>query len=165
MRTVGVRRLAQRYATLLVSVMVTGIPAIAAPDSPFGPLAGAWSGSGQVQLESGGKERLTCRAYYTPKDDGVSLGMAIRCASASYKIELRSSLRYERGQVTGTWEERNFNAAGNVSGRATGGNISLSISGGISGTMSLAYSAARQTVSISTETAGLRGVSMQLTRG
>src|SRR5262249_6871728 len=108
---------------------------------------------------------LSCRAYYTTKSDGTGLGMAIRCASQSYTIEVRSNLRYEQGKITGTWEERTFNATGTLSGRASGGNLTLTITGGVSGTMAVALSEGRQTVSITTDTPGLRGVSVQLTRG
>ena len=149
-------------AAVLLAV-VCSEPAFA--QSPFAGLDGAWSGPGQVRLENGSRERLSCRAYYTPKDGGAGLGMAIRCASQSYSIEVRSTLRYEQGKVTGSWEERTFNASGSLSGRASGGNLTLTITGGVSGTMSVALSSGRQTVSIATETAGLKGVSVQLTRG
>ena len=158
----GIGYRAWMLAASLVAAAWSG-PALA--QSPFAGLDGAWTGSGQVRLENGSKERLSCRAYYTPKDSGAGLGMAIRCASQSYSIEVRSTLRYEQGRVTGSWEERSFNAAGNLSGRASGGNLNLTITGGVSGTMSVALGAGRQTVSITTDTAGLRGVSVQMTRG
>ena len=58
-------------------------------------LSGTWAGGGQVRLDDGRTERVSCRAYYTPRDGGSGLGLALRCASPSYKIELRSSLRIE----------------------------------------------------------------------
>ena len=56
------------------------------------------------------------RAFYTTKDDGAGLGLAIRCASTSNKIELRATLIYSGGKISGKWEERQFNAGGSVTG-------------------------------------------------
>ena len=91
----------------------------AAADSPFASLAGSWSGQGKVQLEGGKSEAIRCRAYYNPKEGGRQLGLAIRCASTSYKMEIRASLFDNNGRVTGTWEERTFNTTGHATGRAS----------------------------------------------
>jgi hypothetical protein len=77
-----------------------------AAQSPFQSLSGSWAGAGQVRFSSGNTEALRCRAYYTPKDSGTSVGLSIRCASQSNKIELRANLNYQSGKVTGSWEER-----------------------------------------------------------
>src|SRR5690606_25723094 len=87
--------------------------------SPFKTLQGSWSGTGQIQFEGGQSERLRCNAYYTNSGGGDVLGLAIRCASASNKIEVRGRLNYNGGTVTGTWEERTFNASGTATGRAS----------------------------------------------
>ena len=134
-------------------------------DSPFAQLAGSWSGSGQVILADGKSERLSCRGYYLLKDDGEGLGLAIRCASPAYKLDLRSALRYEGGRISGSWEERTFNAVGSVSGRAAGGSLNLAITGGgLNGSMSISYGGAQQAVSITAEGVGFKGVSMRLSR-
>lgn len=156
-------------AALAVAGVAAGLalaPDVAvARGTPFSSIAGNWSGTGRLQLDGGRSETMSCRAYYNPRDNGAGLGMAIRCASASYKIELRSTLRYDGGRVSGTWEERNFNAGGNVSGRATDGSMNLSISGSVAGSMSVNFGATRQTVSINTQGVGFSGVSMTLARG
>lgn len=139
--------------------------ALQAAPSPFIELAGTWSGTGQIKLQGGQNEQLTCRAYYTPKAAGAELGMAIRCASTSYKIELRSSLHYDAGAVSGSWEERTFNANGEVTGRATGGQIHLTFKGNVTGSMSVTYSGANQNVTISTTGSDLSGVTLRLARG
>lgn len=156
-----------RVATFLLlatAFSVSGNAAVQA-DGPFSSLAGTWAGAGQVNLKGGNVERLRCRAYYSPKDGGASLGLAILCASTSYKLELRSTLHANSGRVTGSWEERTFNATGTVTGRAISGNISLSITGGVSGSMSVAYGSSHQKVSITTEGTGFEGVSISLARG
>jgi hypothetical protein len=141
-------------------------PATAARgETPFASISGAWSGTGQVRLDGGRSERMTCRAYYNSRDGGNLLGMAIRCASTSFKIELRSNLHYNGGRVSGTWEERNFNASGQVAGRASDGSMNLAISGAVDGSMSVNFGASHQTVSINTSGTGFSGVSMSLSRG
>jgi hypothetical protein len=141
--------------------------ATAAPKTaPFAELNGAWTGAGQIRLEGGKTERVTCKAYYTPKDAGAAIGIALKCASTSYSIDLRSNLESINGRVTGSWEERTFNATGNVTGRATNGNVSVAISGGgLSGSMSVSFGGTSQQVSITTSGTALKGVSISLSKG
>ena len=159
-------RLRRAATSTVLALAVSGAmhPLGAAP-SPFIELAGTWSGAGQIRLQGGQSEQLSCRAYYTPKSGGVELGMAIRCASTSYKIELRSALHYDGGAVTGSWEERTFNANGDVTGRATGGQIHLTFKGNVTGSMSVTYSGANQNVTITTSGTELSGVTLRLARG
>jgi len=134
-------------------------------ESPFDMLAGTWVGSGQIRLDNGKSEALKCRAFYTQKDAG-GLGIALRCASASNKIELRASLSQDRGAIDGSWEERTFNAAGTVKGKMTPSRINLSITGGsFSGSMNVSILGERHSVSIETNGIGLKGVSINLSRG
>ena len=125
-------------------------------------LLGTWRGSGQIQLSQGKTERLKCNAYYT--GGGSTLGMAIRCQSESSNVEIRSKLSQSGGRITGTWEERTFNAQGNASGQAANGRMTLAISGAVTGSMLVSYSASRQSVSISTQNIALKSVSIDLTR-
>ncbi|MBC8012849.1 MAG: hypothetical protein H7X74_01995 [Methyloceanibacter sp.] len=134
----------------------------AAASNPFDTLLGSWRGSGQIQLSDGRKERLKCNAYYT--GGGSQLGMAIRCQSESSNVEIRSKLSQSGGRITGTWEERTFNATGIASGQATSDRISLQISGGVTGTMLVSYSGSRQSVAISTQGIALKSVTIDLTR-
>jgi len=133
--------------------------------SPFSGLVGSWSGGGKVRFSDGKSERISCRAYYNPKDSGDELGLAIRCASVSYKIEIRATLLNENGKLSGRWEERTFNAEGDVTGRASSGNIRMDIvGGGLTGSMSVSYGSSTQAVSISTEGLSLKGVTISLSR-
>lgn len=155
-----------RFAIAGFGLAVLGASALpASAQAPFATISGNWSGGGQLRLADGTSERLSCRAYYSPKDGGAGLGMAIRCASPSYKIELRSNLRYAGGRVSGSWEERSFNVGGGVSGRASPGSISVSFSGNVSGSMSVSYSGSSQRVSISTGGSGFSSVSLSLSKG
>lgn len=130
--------------------------------NPFDTLLGSWRGNGQIALTDGKTERLKCNAYYT--GGGTQLGMAIRCQSESSNVEIRSKLSQSGGRISGTWEERTYNAQGTASGQASTGKISLSISGGVSGTMLVSYSSSRQSVAISTQGIALKSVTIDLSR-
>lgn len=98
--------------------------------SPLAQLNGSWSGSGHISLTDGKSEGLKCTAYYTPKDGGAEVGAALRCASASNKVELRAKLVSDGSRLSGSWEERTFNASGTVTGQASPTQIKLAINGG-----------------------------------
>jgi hypothetical protein len=158
---------ARRSALALIAAapLLAFVPSAALAENPFSTLNGTWSGAGQIKLEGGSTESLKCRAYYTAKDDGAGLGLAIRCASASNKIELRANLTYASGKVSGDWEERQFNAGGSVSGQASGSKINLAITGGgVNGSLTVALSGATHSVSIQTTGIGLRAVTINLSR-
>ncbi len=148
-------------ALVLTMALVSSSSSWAAA-GPFDTLLGSWRGSGQILLSDGRTERLKCNAYYT--GGGSRLGMAIRCQSESSNVEIRSKLSQTGGRITGTWEERTFNAVGTASGKATGDKISLQISGGVTGTMEVSFSRSRQSVAISTQGIALRSVKIDLTR-
>jgi len=130
--------------------------------NPFDILLGSWRGSGQIRLTDGRSERLKCNAYYT--GGGSQLGMAIRCQSETSNVEIRSKLSQSGSRITGTWEERTFNAEGTASGQVSSSNITLQISGGVTGTMRVSYSGSRQSVAISTQGIALQSVTIDLTR-
>jgi hypothetical protein len=117
-----------------------------------------------VTFQGGNSEALACKAYYISREAGAGLGLAIRCASPSYKTEIRSNLHHANGRVSGEWEERSFNAAGAASGMVGPERISLQISGAINGSMTIVQSGSKQSVSISTSGGGLSGVSIGLSR-
>ena len=143
---------------------------IAAPraetNSAFSQLNGSWSGSGQMRLEGGRTENLRCRASYIDRNSGSSLGISLRCASASSKVDLRANLKASAGtRVSGQWEEREFSTGGNASGTASGNHVSLAISGDVlTGSMSVTTNGARQSVSITTHNVSLKGIQIALAR-
>lgn len=132
--------------------------------SPFKALHGSWSGSGQIQFEGGQAERLRCTAYYTNSGGEDVLGLAIRCASASNRFEIRGRLSYSGGRVTGTWEERTFNASGTATGLANDSRVSLRLAGAIPGSMNVSVSQSRQSVAISSQGTALKAVRIGLRR-
>lgn len=147
---------------LALTVALVPSSSIRAAAGPFDTLLGSWRGSGEIVLTDGRTERLKCNAYYT--GGGSRLGMAIRCQSESSNVEIRSKLSETGGRISGTWEERTYNAEGTASGRATDDKISLQISGGVTGTMQVSFSRSRQSVAIATQGIALKSVTIDLTR-
>ncbi|HSD91524.1 MAG TPA: hypothetical protein VLB11_00665 [Methyloceanibacter sp.] len=148
---------------LMAAFVITPWPVpTASAANPFDVLLGSWRGNGQILLSNGARERLKCNAYYT--GGGSQLGMAIRCQSESSNVEIRSKLSQSGNRITGTWEERTYNATGTARGQASGSRISLQISGGVTGTMSVSYSGSRQSVAISTQGIALKSVTIDLSR-
>ena len=149
-------------ATAGLAVLLLGAVGAAAA-SPFNGLSGTWSGSGQFRLEDGRSESIRCNANYVPRGSG--LGLALRCASASNKIELRADLVARGNRVSGSWEERSYNASGRVTGLAVGDSLRLSINGGgLSGSMLVRTTGGSQSISVRTDTSALKGVSISLRR-
>jgi hypothetical protein len=142
-------------------IVVPRSPSYADP-SPFDTLLGSWGGSGEIRLDKGRKERIKCNAYYT--GGGSDLGLAIRCQSDNYKIEIRSKLSYSGGRLSGNWEERTFNASGTASGTASPNKISLAIKGGVTASMLVSFTKSSQSVNISVQGVALQGVSISLAR-
>jgi hypothetical protein len=153
-----------RWSGAAVAVIAILLAAPASAASPFAGLTGSWSGGGQIRLEDGRSESIRCSAHYNPRGGGA-LGLALRCASASNRIELRASLASRGDRVSGSWEERSYNASGNVSGVASGNSLRLSISGGaLSGYMVVTTNGGSQSISVRTDTTALRGVNISLRR-
>ncbi|MGI9521032.1 MAG: hypothetical protein ACR2PG_05215 [Hyphomicrobiaceae bacterium] len=138
------------------------LPSASAEAQGFDALRGAWRGTGQLRLASGRTERLRCRAYYNPKESGRRLGMAVRCASSSYKFELRSKLTAKGNRVSGTWEERSFNASGRAFGSLRPGRLALTATGSIRASLLVSFSRNRQTVRLSSATGEFRRLVLTL---
>jgi len=154
-----------RSAVVAATALALFAATPASADSSFVSLDGAWFGSGSVRLVNGKSERLKCKGYYNAKTGGSTLGMAIACGNAAFKINMRANLASAGGKITGTWEEREFNQTGNVVGKPTGSGFALKFSGAISGTMNVSLTGSGgQTVSISTGGPGFTGVNLQFAK-
>lgn len=145
---------------LLPLVLSAGVSPSGAAQGPFDALLGSWGGRGTYRMDDGRTEKVRCEAYYT--GGGTQLGMVVRCASTGNRIEIRSKLSASGRNVRGSWEERTYNAEGSASGQITGEKLTLTISGGISGAMTVTYSRSRQVVSIATEGIPLKSVNISL---
>ena len=152
-----------RPAAAALALALAGAPAPAEAASLFTRLAGSWSGSGQFSLDNGRSEAIRCSASYSPRG-GTSMALSLRCASPSNRIELRASLVSRGNRLSGTWEERSYNASGNVSGMAAGTSLRLAINGSLSGYMVVTTYGSSQSISVRTDTGGLKGVNISLRR-
>lgn len=132
--------------------------------SAFVGLAGSWSGSGHIRLEGGRREAIRCSANYSPRSGGTAMGLSLRCASPSGRVELRANLQSRGNRVFGSWEERSYNVAGDLSGLATGNNLRLYFSGSLSGAMVVTTSGDAQSISVRTDASTLEGVNVSLRR-
>jgi hypothetical protein len=130
----------------------------------FKKLAGSWQGVGDLVLEDGTREQLTCRGYYVLKSEGEGLSIASLCSSPKQKFELRSLVAESASGISGQWEERTFHATGQVSGSATGTTMNLAFSGTIEGTIAISFTGPTHTVNVTAVGAGIKGVSISLTR-
>lgn len=154
------------YVLAALIVSPTGISAAGSTsDVPLAKLAGSWKGTGVARFEGGQTERLTCRGYYSAKSGGKDVGLALRCASSAAKIDLRSNLHVSSGNVSGTWEERTFNAAGNLSGNASTNRLKLKIVGnGLSASLSMSFSTSSHSVVIDATGLAFKGVKIEMRR-
>ena len=135
-----------------------------AAENPFHSLAGTWNGSGTASFEGGTTESLRCKGYYTNGSGGLNLGLSIRCANASAKVELRANLNYADGNVSGDWEERTYNQSGTVSGKASASKLNLAISGGIQGSMNVSIGSGSHSVSVSSGGPVFKGINISMSR-
>ncbi|MGE0626851.1 MAG: hypothetical protein AB7O43_03440 [Hyphomicrobiaceae bacterium] len=136
---------------------------VAAASSAVSTLIGTWGGNGRITYTDGSSEGIHCNAYYT--GGGDELRMAIQCQSDKNPINIRSQLRVGGSRVTGTWEERTFNASGNASGSVSSDKMSLNVSGGgFNGTMTLSFSKNSQSVSITTKGIAMSRATMRFSR-
>ena len=138
-------------------------PLWAAQPEVVATLAGSWGGSGRITYTDGSSESISCSAFYTGSDN--ELRMAIQCRSEKNPIHIRSRLRIDGKRASGDWEERTFNASGSASGSVGGSNLSLNVSGGgFSWTMSVSFSKASHSVTISTQGISMSRATMQMSR-
>jgi hypothetical protein len=93
--------------------------------SPFAKLAGEWTGSGTIDLASGGHEPIKCRASYDVLEEKNNLQLSIRCASDSYNFDMHATATLASNAVSGSWSEVSRNVAGKISGTAEGDRIDV----------------------------------------
>ncbi len=155
---------ARSILSLSATLFASALFAASASATSFQDLAGTWRGDGRVHLVSGQSEALSCKAYFTAKDAGAGLGIALACASASNKIDLRAALAQTGEAISGSWEERSFNSTGSVNGTFANDRIELTIDGTIKATMSITLEGKSQLISISTDGQGFKSVDLELER-
>ena len=132
---------------------------------PFERLAGQWAGSGTIDLSSGAREPIRCRAAYDVLAGRSNLQLNIRCASDSYNFNLYSSAVLAGRAVSGTWSESTHGVGGTISGTAEGDHIHVRAeSPFFTANLTLATHGGRQSVLIRTAdpNAGIKGATIAL---
>jgi hypothetical protein len=131
----------------------------------FSRFAGDWSGEGAVKT-SAGNERLRCKAHYDVTSDGMSLDQTLFCASASYKLEIRSKVAATGSRFAGKWNEVTRDTIGNISGTITSTGIRGKVDGiGFTADLAISTQANRQSVTIDpTGATDISQVAITLTR-
>jgi hypothetical protein len=133
---------------------------------PFLGLAGAWNGSGRIEMQSGTSERIRCRARYSVSQAGEVLAQDLRCASDSYKFDVNSTSQSNGGSLSGTWTELTRNVIGTLSGRASGGSIQARVTAlGFSAGLTVNTAGNTQSVTIVPEGNEIRSVVVTMKRG
>jgi hypothetical protein len=133
---------------------------------PFAGLAGAWNGTGRIEMQSGTSERIRCRARYSVSQGGDVLVQDLRCASDSYKVDVNSTSQSDRGSLSGTWTEVTRNVTGTLSGRASGGSIQARVTAlGFSAGLTVNTAGNTQSVTIIPEGNDVRSIVVTMKRG
>jgi hypothetical protein len=152
-----------RLTQLFSALVLVATSSVAAAPASLAPLVGNWTGTGTIKLTSGQSEAVKCKVYYT--DRGANVGVALRCASSGAKIDLRATLLPVGANISGTWEERQFNAAGSLVGGVSGNRMTLEMEGGgIKANVIVATSGANQTLTIMADNGGFKSVSIAFAR-
>jgi hypothetical protein len=153
-------------AGALAAAVVLATPSTHAEGAgPFEILAGSWSGNGVFNTSDGVHERVRCIAKYVSKNDGHSLGIDLRCASDSYKVEFTSSIVQTGDALSGNWFETTRRVGGKISGRANGNQIDFRADGDtFTAILSVKTQGSHQMFSMSSPGAKLSQFSIALNR-
>jgi len=133
---------------------------------PFAGLAGAWNGSGKIEMQNGNGERIRCRARYSVNQAAEVLVQELRCASDSYRFDVNSTSQSNGGALSGTWTEVTRNVIGTLSGRASGGSIQAQVTApGFSARLIVNTAGNTQSVTINPEGNEVRSIVVTMKRG
>lgn len=137
-----------------------------AADGPaLANLPGLWIGEGRLGFKDGQIETVTCRATYFAEPDASHLRQTIRCASPSGKIELKSTLAENGGQLSGSWKEEMYNLEGVLSGNVTARGLHVVVKGqDLDANMEVVVKDRRQIVEIQFHNTRLVGLTLILNR-
>ncbi len=159
------RRLDGLLLGLMTTLIIAGGPQAKAEQGPFAPLAGSWSGGGEVNMSDGSVDRLRCKATYKISGAGTGATLNLRCASDSYNFDLTGNVRSDGGTVSGTWTEATRGIGGTVSGNAARNGISLQVIGPtFAAGLSLSVNGNKQAISISAPASEIRSATISLTK-
>lgn len=150
---------------VLASVVGAGTLSTRA-DGIFDHLTGSWAGAGTLTLNTGSRERILCRTTYSASGGGMSLRLDLKCASDSFKFELRSDLIAADGSISGVWSEGTRRVSGSITGRGTYDRVDVTAnSATFSALLTVITRGNRQNVSIRSPGSEMQEVAFSMTRG
>jgi hypothetical protein len=121
-----VRLSALAAAGLIIGALLATYPAKAAT---AGELAGSWSGSGNVTLSNGAREKARCRASFVPAG-GKTYAMSATCATASAKVSQTAILSQNTdNRFGGTFYNPEFGVTGRIRVILSGNRQTVYLSG------------------------------------
>lgn len=133
---------------------------------PFQQLLGWWIGSGRLGFKSGEIETVRCRATYRNGRNQNQLLQAVRCASPSGQIEVKSEIESVGLRLSGTWTETKYAYSGKLTGQVIQGGFLVRVSGdGVSASMTVFAKGDRHVVEIQFHDSSLIGLTMVFGRG
>jgi hypothetical protein len=137
-----------------------------ATGGPFSGMSGHWSGGGAITMADGATERIRCRATYAVHPAGTALNQSLRCASASYRLEISANVLSSGGAISGSWSEATRGVSGSISGRANGPNIQAHVTGsGFAASIGIRTNGSSQSVAIRPQGADVSAVSITMRKG
>ncbi|RPG40583.1 MAG: hypothetical protein CBC34_012180 [Hyphomicrobiaceae bacterium TMED74] len=151
-------------AAILLGSILPGYAATQQSDS-FQPLLGWWTGKGRLGFSNGNTEEVKCRATYRRAQTGDGLLQALRCATASGAIEVKSRVGRRGDELTGTWSETKYNFDGQVAGKVIANGFRVFITGsGVKANMTVVVRKERHIVEIQFTESSLVGLTMIFSR-
>ena len=158
------------WAALVFAAAVGGAAGLwpgpgAAATGPFEPFVGAWVGGGQIIGSNGVRERIRCRANEDESAQGAALSQSIVCASASFRLDIRSYAQASGRNVQGYWQEETRNVSGQLTGSLDDDRFVGAVTGaGFTARISLWSNGRRQAVSIRPSAGDIADVQIELER-
>jgi len=132
----------------------------------FSSMAGAWSGTGIVNMSIGGAEQLRCRANYSAGDGGSSLAMVFRCSSDNFNVQVTGNLTRRDNRIEGTWRESGTGFSGTLAGDGADEQIRTAVTGpGFTAALVITTRDGLQTVMITPRGTIVTSVQITLHRG
>ena len=123
-------RLVAALALAAAALLVALPGAKADPAGAFSAFSGTFRGGGEVVVNDGHRERISCRATGAVGGGGRTLSQTIVCASDAYKFDIRGQVVASGGEVSGDWQETTRGVSGALTGRISDDHFSGMINGG-----------------------------------
>ena len=117
------------FVTSLAAVLVILAASPGVADTPFVGLSGAWAGGGRITMTTGASEPIKCKATYTANKAGTTIDQVLRCASDTYKFNVKSKVGVDGSALLGQWTETTYNLTGTFTGTVKGDKIEGKIRG------------------------------------